>query len=300
MKRSSRAGADTPFDENSVRKLEFLSELPAARIAEIEAWISWPAVSQSCERERYLANHIKNSIIASIEDVIVSSDAISLDDAIKGLYLTTLVHERDLFESLGGIRSIMNSNMIENSNIESMSKRNYVVGLCVYLMYCGYNYESLFSGKFKTQNSVLDLFYDEYQREKWYINVRPSTLKQYLNQKNDVLHLAGGLFVYNETLRLFDGGEIYDNVESRSKWRKDFIDNKFRYISGYAKTIYDWGIKQEVFRSPKNKVINRLTAVRNHCDMCHEELPFELAKHFSYLVHREPVKKSAKWRVVPD
>lgn len=235
-----------------MRELELLSELPAGKYAEIKALISYP--ENDVKRAQYLSNHLKEYYIKCLEDIIHASNDELSDDAVKGVMASALMFDAMLFDSLGGIRKIMSTDLISEIEQQNIAENNRLIGLCICLLYFGKNNEEMFKDyKLTSQGAVLKHMCLKKYSPIYNTNVVEKTIQSYCIKNRTVLHLTVGEFVYSWMLNfLQDEKHIHD--EEVQIFFKHYSSNACNYILGYAKTLYDWGINKTVKRRPQNLI----------------------------------------------
>lgn len=262
--------------------LRFLSERPNGKIAEIQALMRWPKDENIEQRDNYQANFLKKYYIKSLVDIIEKPDDASPDDAERGILASILVFDAELYNYLGGIEKIMNSVPISEEENEKFKHKDRLIGLTMYLLYCGLNFPALFKPhKLTCQSNVLKHICLRNNQGLYNNILSEKTIHKYMLDRPEVLHFIVAKFIYNEMRRIIN--QKGSKWESDEKFKMHYNEYRYEYFVGYAKTIFDWGKAKTVNQRPQ-PIIDTRIAFDLPNDVKSIDLPSVLTEYYSELV----------------
>lgn len=232
-----------------VPNLEFYSELPNNKILEFIAIESWPYQNDINIRNQYISNELKKSYNSDFQSILGTTNDLDRDDAIKGVDSSIYAHEERLITHLGSLTQILNSSPISKATLDHNKLINKTVGLVMFLLYCHSNYSNFEQKSISSRVQIYKHITDPKRNFYWGIDFLPVTVRDYCLARTPVLHLCAGRFVYNEIMsKLINLNKFNMNQTELDIVKENYRLNKFKFILGFAKEFYDWGIKKEVPR----------------------------------------------------
>lgn len=235
-----------------MRELNLLSDHPRGIYAEIKALISYP--EDEVKRAKYLSNHLKEYYINFLDELINGPEEACPEDIKKGILASVYAFDKQLYNSLGGIQKIMNTDSISKAEQNAIKESQRLVGLCICLLYFGINYKDMFLPHcLISQGRVLKhmclrkyaLIYD--------IKITEKTIQSYCIKNRAVVHLIAGEFIYLWMSNILQN-EINSGDEEAQSFYNHYYKNMYYYILGYAKTLYNWGIDKTIKRRPQKLI----------------------------------------------
>lgn len=141
--------------DHRAHKLVFLSRDPQGKLEELQSILLWPGFDAKSEKMRkaYLRNYLKKYYISCVKG-IVEGDENDTEDAQRGLWLSTLLDDKELVAYLGGIEKIFEENFIDSKAIEKAEKRSRIIGITKFIQYCNCEDKSGRMKKFESLNSI--------------------------------------------------------------------------------------------------------------------------------------------------